>query len=109
MPARALADPTSLETELEYRRRLTAQLAGDAVGRWLRALEIEGRDIEPVLERVLNDPYRSTTISTTDGEKALRENLKRQTEEFESSLTQVLGYVPERFRFEENASEDNDD
>lgn len=73
--------------------------AGEAFGRWLRAREAEGWAIEPLIDRLLNNPYIGSTYGSTDGDrKSVDQSVSALEQAFHRGLRRELGYLPKHFR-----------
>lgn len=69
------------------------RLAGEAVGEWLWNLRADESAIDALMSRLLDSPYLSIAIGTTDPQID-RDFLAAKSQAFEQGLEATLGYVP---------------
>ncbi len=93
MDAFRVLDDRALAAAQENSRLLSSRLAGEGLGTWLRNREIEGLALDPLLRRLLDSPYMSTTLTSTDG-PVFFSDLEDEVEEFERGMIRTLGYLP---------------
>lgn len=73
--------------------------AGEAFGRWLGAREAEGWAIEPLIDRLLNNPYSGSTYGSTDGDrKSVDQSVSALEQAFHRGLRREFGYLPQHFQ-----------